>query len=174
MISEVQLGTKCPRWVVIKLHLFSPSQVVQLVGVSPCTPKSCGFDFWSGYIPRLQIRFWVEARTGGNRCFSLPPFLSLSQINKHILEWRLKQKLHLCKAVLGDSPPQVGTCEGGHEPALRPSEWWCNPCRLFVHNPASLVPGDGALLSRPLPQTTATSLLEFSEYGLCGSLIKWI
>ena len=70
-----------------KLKHFSSSWVAQLVGTSSCTPK------------RLWVWFLVREHTG---CFSLALMLYLSllsatlhpsKINKHILGWRLKQKL---------------------------------------------------------------------------------
>ena len=34
---------------------FSPGQVAWLVGLSPHTPKVCGFNYQSEHIPRLQF-----------------------------------------------------------------------------------------------------------------------
>ena len=51
--------------------------MVQLVGAPSHTPKGCGFDFYSGHIPRLQVQSLVGACTGGNRLI----FLSQKSVN---------------------------------------------------------------------------------------------
>lgn len=41
--------------------------MAQLVGVSPHTPKGCGFDSGQGtYLAGLWVRFLVEAQAGGS------------------------------------------------------------------------------------------------------------
>ena len=66
----------------LKITMYSPGWVVKLVGALSCTPKGCGFDSWSGHIPRLQVWSPVRVCTGGNQSMflSLPPFLSLSKV----------------------------------------------------------------------------------------------
>ena len=81
--------------------------MAQLVGASSHAPKCCRFNTESGHIPRLQVQSPVRVHMGGNQLMflshisvslslsfslSLPPFLSLSKINKHILGWGLKIK----------------------------------------------------------------------------------
>ena len=64
---------------------LSPGRVVQLAGASPWTLKGCGFNCWSGQLPRPRILSPATARTRGNRSMflshihatlSLPPSLS--------------------------------------------------------------------------------------------------
>ena len=60
-----------------------PGQMVQLDGTSSCTPKCYRFDFQSGNIPRLQVRFPVWAHRGGNQLmFLCHTNVSLSQKKK--------------------------------------------------------------------------------------------
>ena len=54
--------------------------VAQLVGCF-----SCGFDSWSGHMPRLRVRFPVRVHIGGNQLMFLSLSFSLSKISKHIL-----------------------------------------------------------------------------------------
>ena len=44
--------TRPPSYTTYKNKL-SPGQVIQLVGELFPTTKGCGFDLWSGHIPRL-------------------------------------------------------------------------------------------------------------------------
>ena len=81
--------------------------MAKLVGVSPHTPKGCGFDSQSGYIPRLSIRSLVRTHIGGNqwvflsnidgslRLSPLTPTSSLSKVNEHILGWGFFLKVGL-------------------------------------------------------------------------------
>jgi hypothetical protein len=64
--------------------------VAQLVRVSFCTPKDCGFNSQSGHIPRL----WRHVQKATDWCFSLSPYFTPShfKIDKHILRWILKKK----------------------------------------------------------------------------------
>ena len=72
------------------------ASVAPLVGASSRRLKGCGFDSHSGHIPRLGPRPHLRhVWEGANQCFSLtqmslPPCLSahisLSKINKHVLE----------------------------------------------------------------------------------------
>ena len=48
--------------------------------------KGCGFDSWSGYIPRLQVQSLVGARTEGNQSMFLSLPLSLKSINISLAE----------------------------------------------------------------------------------------
>ena len=64
------------------------ADVAQLVGALFCKLKGCGFDSWSGHMPRLWVQFPVGAHTRGNwsmllshidvfLLFSLSAFISL-------------------------------------------------------------------------------------------------
>ena len=44
----------------------SPDQWLSWLERCPVNQKVVGFDSWSGYIPRLQVRSLVEVCTGGN------------------------------------------------------------------------------------------------------------
>lgn len=55
----------------LKPVVSSPGWVAPLVGASSHTPKSCGFDFWLGRMPRLWIQFPGRAHMGGNPLMSL-------------------------------------------------------------------------------------------------------
>ena len=80
-----------------KKTYVSPGMVAKLVGMSSHKPKGCRFNSWSGHMPRLWVWSLVGAHTELiNWYFSLPLmslslFLSVSQINKHILKWRWKE-----------------------------------------------------------------------------------
>lgn len=43
------------------------SEMAHLVGASFLTPKACGFDSQSEYIPRLWVTSLVRAHVGDNR-----------------------------------------------------------------------------------------------------------
>ena len=61
-------------------RILTSAGVAQLVGESSHTPNSCGFNSQSRYIPSLQVRSLIRARTGGNRSMFLSyvnVFLSL-------------------------------------------------------------------------------------------------
>ena len=45
-----------------KIH----SALAQLVGASSHRLRGCGFDSWSGHMPRLQVRFLVVEPMKGN------------------------------------------------------------------------------------------------------------
>ena len=68
----------------------SPDLVAWLVGVSSCVPKDCGFNLWSGHIPRLQIQSLVGVYMEGKQSMFLS-YIDVSphplKINKHIRGW---------------------------------------------------------------------------------------
>ena len=76
----------------------APASVAQLVGMLTCKLKGCGFDSWSGHMPKLRVRFRSgRMRDATDRYFShidvsllffLPP-----PINKTALRWGFK-KMH--------------------------------------------------------------------------------
>ena len=43
-----------------------PGQVGQSVGALPPMPEGCGFDSWSGHMPRLWVQSSIGACTAGN------------------------------------------------------------------------------------------------------------
>ena len=80
---------------------LSAGWVAQLVGVLSRATIGCGFDSWSGHIPRLQVRCWsVRGREATDPCFLLtsmflslflPTSLSL-KINKNVSSVWIKKK----------------------------------------------------------------------------------
>ena len=91
--------------------LFGPGGVYQLVEALHHVAKGCRFDFRLGHIPRLQVQFLIEANNwlmflsywGLSVYLSLSLLFSpsLSEINKHILRWRLKDLKNNLKMLLG-------------------------------------------------------------------------
>ena len=89
---------------ITRKYISIPCQMAQLVGASSCIPKNWGFHSWSGNTPRLQVWLlvrqvreatsWCFSLTLMSLCLSLPLSFpsSLSEMNKHLLWERLKQK----------------------------------------------------------------------------------
>ena len=74
------LPNLCSNWYfsfLSKTGLFSSSQVAQIVAVSSGTSKVCGFDSWSGHIPRLQVRSLVRVCMRSNQLM----FLSHTEVS---------------------------------------------------------------------------------------------
>ena len=110
LLQVVQPGpAQCPQagMLDLSLKMLLPWPEAQLVGVLSQTLKYCGFDPWSGRIPRLWVQSLIGVHVRGNRLM----YLSLSK--------KKKKKTHMLSSLHPSVHPEtLRSCSGGQIKSL--------------------------------------------------------